>query len=267
MKESTTPLLDGFGNFMCELIPGKFRGEFGWIGGRRIGLREIGVKELGQLKMYLSWATPDIDEYSTKLQKEKYLTHPNGNNEFRAAYDSLVTIKINAFIDSLVCINKDLITDKDVKANFYKSMERQRNIYLNIFVNFNADITKRAEKGKQTANPEPSIKQLNDSELKEIFKASKIDSFKSLEQRLYDRNYIDKNRKWLTKAPELVALVLVLKDKRYFRNAVSDNKIRNFFQARYQIDISKQFQPNRHRNADKHKKEFKEMLDGLPKEK
>lgn len=117
--------------------------------------------------------------------------------------------------------------------------------------------------GTEDAADSAILKTLPDNELKKIFNVSKLDSFNKLEQRLYNRNYIDGNRNWLKKAPELVALILVLIDTKYFKNFADDIHIRNFFQILYQFNITQQFKPSRRDAANKHKTEFISILNDL----
>lgn len=93
-----------------------------------------------------------------------------------------------------------------------------------------------------------------------IFTVSKYSDFRKIEQRLYGRNYINENRKWQAKAPELVALILVLKDNRYFKKTSTDKLIKNFFEELYQISIKQQFKPSKQPNSEKHKTTFTAII-------
>lgn len=113
--------------------------------------------------------------------------------------------------------------------------------------------------------PDSELKEIPDSELKKIFNVSNIEGFRKLEQRLVNRNYLDVNRQWLGKAPELIALILCLQGKQYhyFKNSATDKHIKGFFQKLYQIDITQQWEPKRRKNAEKYKSIFTSLVNGL----
>lgn len=70
--------------------------------------------------------------------------------------------------------------------------------------------------------------------------------FREAESILTAQGYL-KAGKWKRTAPELVALILLLKDNRYFKNDVTDIELRNFFIKRYGKDIKDKWQPSRHK--------------------
>lgn len=121
-----------------------------------------------------------------------------------------------------------------------------------------------AEINRGSAN---SLNEIPKSELEKIFNASKIADFRKLEQILFNRNYIDVNRKWLHKAPELIALILCLQEEQnhYFKKSVTNKQIKDFFQGLYQIDIRQQYEPERRNKISQSDKEvFQNIIDSLP---
>jgi hypothetical protein len=88
------------------------------------------------------------------------------------------------------------------------------------------------------------------SNLSEIFLPDAIPQFQEIERTLILDRYFNENYTWVRDRIELVSFILILFSKKYFRpfkERKTDSKklltIRNFFQKRYGVDISKQMQP------------------------
>lgn len=97
-----------------------------------------------------------------------------------------------------------------------------------------------------------------------IFNVSKFNNFRNLEQTLFNRNYFNENRQWQTGAKDLVAMILVLTDNRYFRNASTKKQIKDFFQGLYQIDIKQQWEPARRDKISQSDKQiFQRIIDNI----
>jgi len=86
-------------------------------------------------------------------------------------------------------------------------------------------------------------------DLRTIFQLSVIDRFNRIEDRLFERGYIDFNGKWQKSAPQLVGFIIALFDQKYFKRDKGKEKLipkqGNFFSDRYGMYIMKQFQPAR----------------------
>ncbi|TAM95844.1 MAG: hypothetical protein EPN39_14355 [Chitinophagaceae bacterium] len=160
---------------------------------------------------------------------------------------------------------KELLSDAE--KNNFKTIARLSTVnYLNDELKSTEEILKANQSKVIEKQPEStSLKEISDSELKKIFNASKVDDFRKLEQKLFNRNYLDVNRKWQKTAPELIALILCLQEQQYhyFKNVATNKKIKDFFQQQYQIDITQQFKPSKRVNSEKHKTTFTAIINDL----
>ncbi|TAN14108.1 MAG: hypothetical protein EPN37_12270 [Chitinophagaceae bacterium] len=111
-----------------------------------------------------------------------------------------------------------------------------------------------------STNEKQELQPLPDEALK-IFMTHKMEPFRELEQRLFDRSYIDLTRKWQCKPIELVGLILALKDASFFKaQNITNKQIKDFFQTTYQTNINQQIEAARQSKADKHKQLFNNMI-------
>lgn len=95
------------------------------------------------------------------------------------------------------------------------------------------------------------------TEIKEIFPTDYITAFKEIETRLISENYFNTEGKWIKKKnPLLIAFIKILNEYQYFKIKIKGCKndkqrmikFRKFFENRYKVKISHEFQPQ---NRDK----------------
>jgi hypothetical protein len=87
--------------------------------------------------------------------------------------------------------------------------------------------------------------------LKDIFFLKAIEKYTDIEKRLLADEFIDANCVWLRQKKELVALIHILNNRKYFRPISGKSKsnyykyYKYFFENRYNIDISEQSKPSK----------------------
>ena len=88
------------------------------------------------------------------------------------------------------------------------------------------------------------------NEIKGIFFPEYIPEFKNIETKLISENYFNEVGKWIKhKDPDLIAFIKFLIEYIFLRGKLTDKKtrlkIRKFFENRYNVNLEKEFQPNR----------------------
>ena len=101
-------------------------------------------------------------------------------------------------------------------------------------------------------------------ELSKHILPSYIEPFRDIEKQLIDESYFDNSAKWKEKTnKKLVEFILHCHKSGYFkiRATTTDNKelnrLRRFFEARYSINIEKQFQPRQRESIEVPSREFR----------
>ncbi len=126
----------------------------------------------------------------------------------------------------------------------FKGFFDAQNIFLEFYTSF-LTIT--------GLNHEAQIKakqiEYNIDNLKEIFYPKAIEIFVEIEKGFIGNGWI-KNNAWVKEKNMLVSIILILENRGYFRKIRGKSKstfmlkCRQFFESRYNINISKQMQPN-----------------------
>ena len=118
-----------------------------------------------------------------------------------------------------------------------------------MYLDFLKDIQASSKINTGAPDTKPPIR-FNPDTLKEIILIEHIETFKDFEQRLIDGKYFNEKKKWIKTKPDLVTFIMILQKNGYFikkRNGktLDFTYYRKFFEARYDIIISKESQPNR----------------------